>query len=1141
MKKKMLQRFLALVLAVTFVFGGSLTVSAADETPGSTTDATLADIREQLNADSYDAYLVEHAGVPNATAPIVIPGVSYKNTEKAEVKVIVRDGHELLYTPGNGKVTWEVNIPTTARYSIVIEYLPNDGEDAKISAIERILKIDDKIPFKQARYITLPKTWQNQYVCAKVEATKDASIAQIHEEALAAGFTTAQPVTENGVTYVQLEIPKVWTSATSEFVTKYTARFFFADIDKNELRPSMVQTPKIGTYELRDADGFYAESFEFVFEAGTRTISLEGVNEGMAIKSIMLVPHKTLEGYEEYLKRFEGIGSGTDKLLIQAEYTGATSSQTIYPIEDITDAATLPSDTAKTILNTVGGEKWQTAGQWASYTFKVNNSGMYNIAARYRQNVLDGMYVCRALRIQSNGAAPDDLGYYDGSIPFFEASQMCFNYNSSWQSTLFNDGTLDASGNPIAYQFYFKEGVEYTITLEVGLGSTGSIVRRVETALTAINNDYLAIMKLTGASPDEYRDYGFSRVMPDVMIDMILQSRELFAIAAELAAVAGEKSSSVATLERIAWLLDRMGTDEREIATYLDQLKSYIGSLGTWVSDAKTQPLQLDYLVVQPLGNEAPRATAGFWEALLHELSSFIMSFFRNYDRMGATAEDSDGENAIDVWIATGRDQAQVLRNLVNNDYTPNSQLNTAVNLKLVAGSTLLPSILAGMGPDVYVGVGEGTVINYAIRGAFLPIEGMPGFDAFVKENFNDAAMAVMGIEDSDGIYHCYGLPETQNFEMMFVREDILADLGIDIPKTWDDVLAAIPTLQANNMQIGMHANYQVFLYQMGGTLFADNGMRINLDSNVALEAFETMCNYFTMYSFPKTYDFANRFRTGEMPIGFAGYNGTYNQLIVFATEIRGLWSFYPMPGIEQPDGSINNMVVATTTAIVMINGCGSAGGEEGELEKARAWEFMTWHVGPQCQIDFSNEMVAIMGPSAKRATANLKALSQMPWTSKEYEQLQLQFNNLASIPDYPGTYIISRYTNFAFLAAYNENADPSDELLSYITTINKEITRKREEFGLETLELGQTLKGKRLDQFAAAWESDVKTLGENSAAVTAGKAILENILGHIAREDYNLVEYHDLQNVLEKMKALDATAFAGTIKALENAILVMA
>ena len=1147
MKKKMLQRLLALVLAVTFLFGGALGASAATEQESSTTDKTLAEIREQLNADSYETYKQEYADVLQATGTVVINGIDYESfvggSSGAEVREIeLADGSKLLYTPATGTVTWNVMIPSTAKYSIVIEYLP---DDQKTASIERILKIDGKIPFAEARFLTLPKVWQNQYVHAEIEAGKNQTLESIQAAALAAGFAEAEIVNADGKSYVRVEIPKVWTSALTNFVNEYKVRFFTGDIDDNELRPGMIQTPTLSTYELRDSDGFYAESFEFVFEAGERSISLEAVNEPMSVKSIMLIPHESLVGYDEYLKKYEGIGSGTDKLLIQAEYVGATSSQTIYPIEDRTDAATMPSDTSCTILNTIGGEKWQTAGQWVRYTFKVNSSGMYNIAARYRQNVLDGMYVCRALRIESHGVDAGDIGYYDGSIPFYEASQLRFNYNSAWQSTIMNNGTLTENGDLLSYQFYFKEGVEYTIMLEVGLGSTGDIVRRVDAALTAINNDYLSIMKLTGADPDQYRDYGFSRVMPDVMIDMILQSRELYAIAALLAEVAGEKSSNVATLEKVAWLLERMGTNENEIAKYLDQLKSYIGSLGTWVSDAKTQPLQLDYLVIQPLGTEAPEGKAGFWASLVHEVSSFIMSFFRNYDRMGATTEDLDGETTIDVWLAYGRDQAQVIRNLINDDYTPNSALGTTVNLKLVPGATLLPSVLAGMGPDIYIGLGEDSVINYAIRGALLPVENMENFDGFVEANFNDAAMAVLGIEDSEGIYHCYGLPETQTFTMMFVREDVLADLGIEIPRTWDDVLAAIPTLQANNMQIGMHTDYKIFLYQMGGTLFADNGMRINLDSNVGLEAFDTMCNFFTMYSFPKSYDFANRFRTGEMPIGFASYNATYNQLIVFATEIKGLWNFYPMPGIEtkRADGStyINNVSVATTSAIVMLNGCGSAGGEEGKMEQARAWEFMMWHSGAQCQIDYSNEMVAIIGPSAKHATANIQALDQMPWTSAEYKQLQAQFNNLASIPNYPGSYIIGRYTSFAFLAAYNDNADPTEELQSYITIINKEITRKREEFGLETLEIGQTLKSKRLDQLKAAYEADVKALGESNALVTAAATYMKGVMDDIKREDYDLVEKHDLLNAVEMLRALDANAFAATIKALDNAILVMA
>ena len=114
--------------------------------------------------------------------------------------------------------------------------------------------------------------------------------------------------------------------------------------------------------------------------------------------------------------------------------------------------------------------------------------------------------------------------------------------------------------------------------------------------------------------------------------------------------------------------------------------------------------------------------------------------------------------------------------------------------------------------------------------------------------------------------------------------------------------------------------------------------------------------------------------------------------------------------------------------------------------------------------------MVAILGDSAKHSTANKEALENMPWTYEEYVEVSKQFTNLASIPNYPGAYIIGRYTEFAFLAAYNSDADPRTEILSYINTINKEITRKREEFKLETLEIGQTLAEKRLDQLEEAF-----------------------------------------------------------------------
>ena len=148
--------------------------------------------------------------------------------------------------------------------------------------------------------------------------------------------------------------------------------------------------------------------------------------------------------------------------------------------------------------------------------------------------------------------------------------------------------------------------------------------------------------------------------------------------------------------------------------------------------------------------------------------------------------------------------------------------------------------------------------------------------------------------------------------------------------------------------------------------------------------------------------------------------------------------------------------------------------------------------------------MVAILGPSAKQAVANKNALASLPWTTSEYEQVQLQFNNLGSVPNYPGAYIIDRYTNFAFLSAYNDKANPSDALLSHIPTINKEIERKRAEFDLEIyVEDGVAYKDlltKRLAQINA-------------------------LVGFIRANDAFKAEYEDLMLQVEKATRSDDAA----------------
>ena len=166
------------------------------------------------------------------------------------------------------------------------------------------------------------------------------------------------------------------------------------------------------------------------------------------------------------------------------------------------------------------------------------------------------------------------------------------------------------------------------------------------------------------------------------------------------------------------------------------------------------------------------------------------------------------------------------------------------------------------------------------------------------------------------------------------------------------------------------------------------------------------------------------------------------------------------IPGYEVTDENgntyINNTSTTAVSGLVMM-----ADETRSEAEANAAWKYIDWITSTEAQSRYGNEYSALLGNGTIHVTANVNALTNMNWSASELEVLMAQFTNLKATPEYPGSYIVTRYVEFAFLSAYNDNADPVEAMLKQYIYINKEISRKRQEFGLETLELGQTLEEK--------------------------------------------------------------------------------
>ncbi len=119
------------------------------------------------------------------------------------------------------------------------------------------------------------------------------------------------------------------------------------------------------------------------------------------------------------------------------------------------------------------------------------------------------------------------------------------------------------------------------------------------------------------------------------------------------------------------------------------------------------------------------------------------------------------------------------------------------------------------------------------------------------------------------------------------------------------------------------------------------------------------------------------------------------------------------------------------------------------DCDKEDAWEFMKWWTDKDAQLKYGREMEALMGPAARYPTANIEALSELPWPVKDYRNLDAQWEWVMGVPEVPGSYFTGRHMDNAFREVVNEGEDTRETLYKYVKVINEEIDLKRDEFGL--------------------------------------------------------------------------------------------
>lgn len=938
---------------------------------------------------SYKDYLAAHEGSPRADIEIEVPAGDYARYEEDGTPAVPEVYADYEQMPGQSVITSEdslleldFTVPKTALYNASIVYYPVPGKN---SDIERAVFIDGKLPYNELSLVSFPRVWTNY-------------VPDSHHD-------------EHGV-----------------FVRNWTI-----DSQGNHVKPETIEVPQWQSRYLYDSDGYITEPLSIYLEAGEHTVTLKSVKEPMMINKVVFGSAASIADYSTYLAETAGDDASDCLITIEAEYASKTSSQMLYPQQDQSSPAVTPTSPRALLNNSLGGNSWRLVGQWAEWEFDAPSDGFYNISLYDRQNFSRGVNVSRRITI-------------DGEVPFAELSDYAFGYSQSWREDVLaaDDGT--------PYRFFLSKG-SHVLRMEVVLGEFSDIVGLVEEAVQQLNSIYRQVIKVTGVSPDTYRDYQIEATLPGLH-DELVSARSTLAVALKrLDIVAGRNSDKKTALKTMQDQLDDLIKDGDYFVRVISSYKVNVRALGTWITQVISQPLQIDRINIYSPGRVIKYPHSNFFAKAAFEAKRLFYSFIIDYNDIGSTGEGAYAaatHDSITLWVGSGRDQANVIKTMIDESFTPDT--NVAVNVQLVDMNTLLKATLVGEGPDVAIQVantggiagavlmtGNDTPVNYGIRNAVLDLTEFPDFSEVISR-FPDAASLQFSYDGAT-----YALPETLTFPVMFYRKDILKEIGLDVPETWDDVKVAMTVLAKNQMEFGMLANEQAFasqLYQNGGEYYTDDSKASALDSDIAVATFKDFCEYYTDYKIDKETSVEERFRTGECPIMISDYT-TYNNFAVSAPDIAGLWSFTQIPGTRKPDGTVDHSVASTGLASIIM----------AQTEHRDAcWEFIKWWTDAETQTKYGREMESLMGSAARVPTANYEAFLRMPWPTEDFKALQQSMASACGIPQVPGGYYSWRnvYNAFYTVATNTDTASPREELMDKVIYINAEIKYKRDELGME-------------------------------------------------------------------------------------------
>lgn len=937
-----------------------------------------------------------------------------------------------LYVSADGTtVTFKVNVPETALYSLDIEYILLEGRetDALVG-----FTIDGKAPFLEASNIALKRMYT--FYDYEYEDNKD--------------------------------------------------------VVGNQIRPKSKELYGWQECVASNPEGLYRNPYRFYMTEGEHSITMTFSRRAALIRNIDIIAPVVNPTYDEY-KELNGFSEDKiyagDAYALELEvpdYTTSISTRMETDNDYYTSSNASVKPYQATIFNVFGGDQWGSGGDTVAWSFTVPETGWYELGFRYKSQLT---YVSSFREIRIDGEIPfQDMEEYcfvyaDGwtatSLKDVNQNPYLFYFEAGETHTI----TMVNKVGPLRHSLQKIEETMDSVSTLVNKVVKITASTRTSSGGYAVdaNRDYDLQLYIPNLQSD-IKNY--AAVMNKCYNDIIeLNGGKVTSYASAVKVAKDLFDDFNEDLEKIALSLNDITNAQTGLSNTMVSIKDQPIAVDYMVFAPKgyTYP------------NTTCNTWENFYVGAVRFINSFDDDRYSNAGAREGL--DTSGMPEIEIYVARGREHVDIMRNMVSEQFTPTYGIKVNINMVAgTSEGLIMPRYVAGTAPDVAISITPGNVFEFAIRGALVPLNQFDdpnaqynGADVLTFEELwkgsntdydlqGDKLTSYLG-QDSipskyvdyaveDGrlqSYHdqafvpyrykgdYYGFPETQGWSALFYRTDIFEELGIEPPDTWEEIYEILPAL--TNSGYNFCYNYGVpgytpFLYQYGGDFYDPECMISALDTPEAYDSFMEFADLYLQYNFVYAANFYMRFKSGEMPVGIADL-AFYQQLNYSAPELAGKWAMLPVPGHEIIDKETGATYVDRSTS-----GLGTCciivrQEEESRQHYDESWAFLQWWLSDDVQAEYGREVEATFGVASRWNPANMIAMQSLPYTQEELDVINQQWVWLKESPNTMGGYYTSRYLLTALNQTVIQGLSGRIAIEDAVKEINKEMKRKQKEFGI--------------------------------------------------------------------------------------------